>query len=107
MAHSREYRERAVAYKDEGHTFAELEEAFKIPHQTYYLWKERMENGYYDKKIKQERKRKIDKELLKKTVEENPDMYQYELAELFGCTAVAICLALKKMGITRKKTVYL
>ena len=36
MAYSMDYRKRAVEYKDAGHTFKELEEAFKIPPITYY-----------------------------------------------------------------------
>ncbi|MDR2923017.1 MAG: helix-turn-helix domain containing protein [Treponema sp.] len=43
--YSNDYRQRAVVYKDEGHTFNELKEAFQIPPETYYLWKERLENG--------------------------------------------------------------
>ena len=37
---------RAVAYKDEGHTLRELKDAFNIPPETYYQWKEKLENGY-------------------------------------------------------------
>ena len=32
----------AVAYRDEGHTFTELKTVFKIPPETYYLWKEKL-----------------------------------------------------------------
>ena len=42
-----DFRRRAVAYKDEGHTFGELREAFGIPAQTYYQWKRKLQNGYY------------------------------------------------------------
>lgn len=59
--YSKDYRKRAVEYKDEGHTFKELKETFKIPTETYYDWKEKMANGYYEKPKKQERKRLIDK----------------------------------------------
>lgn len=48
MAYSKDYRKRAVEYKDEGHTFQELREVFKIPPVTYYDWKEKIENGYYE-----------------------------------------------------------
>ena len=57
---------RAVAYKEEGHTFRELKEAFNIPAETYYLWKQKLQNGYDGVKIHRERKRKIDKDELKK-----------------------------------------
>ena len=98
-----DYIKRAVAYKQEGHTLRELQEAFGIPGQTYYTWKERLESGFYDTKVKQVRSGKIDKEALKQMVQENPDAYLYELAEPFGCTAQAVFYMLENMDITIKK----
>lgn len=83
MGYSKDYKKRTVAYKQEDHTFKELKEAFKIPAETYYKWKEKLERGYYDEKIIRERSRKIDKEKLKQAVKEKPDAYLSELAELF------------------------
>ena len=103
MAYSKDYRERAVAYKQEGHTFKQLREAFGIPSETYYDWKEKLAGGYYRTKAKQERKRKIDKEALKQAVAEKPDAYLKELAEPFNCTATAVFYALEKINMTRKK----
>ena len=102
--YSLDYKRRAVAYKDEGHTFRELAEAFRIPPQTYYQWKERLGNGYYDIKIVRERRRKIDKNELKLAVAQKPDAYLHELAEKFDCSATAVFYALEKLGITRKKS---
>ena len=96
---------RAVAYKDEGHTFKELKEIFKIPAQTYYQWKEKLQNGYYEKNVIRERNRKIDKDELKQEVEKKPDSYLRELASKFNCTESAVFYALKKLKITRKKSV--
>ena len=103
MAYSLDYKRRAVGYKDEGHTFKDLEEVFKITHKTYYTWKKKLEEGYFDKKRVFERKRKIDKEKLLEVIEEKPDAYLSELAELFNCSSVAIFKALKKLNITYKK----
>jgi hypothetical protein len=47
MAFSMDYRRRAIAYKQEGHTFKQLREAFGIPSETYYQWKEKCDSGYY------------------------------------------------------------
>jgi len=99
-----DFRLRAAAYKDEGHTFDELYEALKIPAQTYYNWKRRLESGYYEKTIVRTRKRKIAKDELKKAVEQKPDAYLRELAEKFDCSATAVSKALKKLNITRKKS---
>ena len=103
MAYSIDYIKRAVAYRQEGHTFMELNEAFGIPSATYYDWKEKLENGYFDVKIKRERHRKIDKEKLKQVVGEKPDAFLKEYAEQFNCTPVAIFYALENLNITRKK----
>jgi len=98
-----DFKQRAVAYKDEGHTLKELKEAFGIPAETYYQWKERLENGYYEMEFVRERKRKIDKIKLKQAVAEKPDAYLRELAEQFDCSETAVFYALEKLSITRKK----
>ena len=103
MAYSIDYIKRAVAYKEEGHTFAQLREAFGIPNVTYYDWEKKLKNGYYDVKIKRERNRKIDKEALKQAVADNPDAFLKEYAEQFNCTPTAVFYALENLGITRKK----
>lgn len=104
MAYSKDFINTAVAYKKEGHTFKELREAFGIPPETYYQWKEKLEKGYYDiEKGVQERHRKIDREILKQVVAQKPDAYLYELAELFGCSEPAIYYMLQKLKITLKK----
>ena len=102
--YSKDYRKRAVAYKDEGHTFAELEKAFKISNGTYYRWKKESENGYERAKSPQVRTGgKIDREVLRQAVEERPDAYLRELADIFGCSPTAVHKMLKKMNITLKK----
>ena len=102
--YSIDFEQRAVAYKDEGHTLRELKEAFGIPAETYYKWKAKLENGYYETKIIRERRRKIDKDKLKQAVAKKPDAYLRELAEQFGCTETAVFYALGKLNITRKKS---
>ena len=103
MAYSMDYRKRAVAYKDSGHTFKELEEAFKIPPITYYDWKDKLSSGYYETKPKIERSRKIDKEKLRQAVADKPDAYLHELADIFDSTPQAIFYMLINLKITLKK----
>ena len=103
MAYSIDFIKRAVDYKQEGHTFAQLREAFDIPSATYYDWEAKLNNGYFDIIVKRERHRKIDKEALKKAVEEKPDAFLKEYAEQFNCTPTAVFYALEKLNITRKK----
>ena len=94
----------AVVYKDAGHSFRELKNTFNIPSETYYQWKDKLNNGYTGEKIFRERKRKIDKEKLKKAVEDRPDIYLFELADMFSCTPQAVFYMLEKLKITRKKS---
>ena len=89
MAYSVDFKMSAVEYKQNGHTFKELTEVFRIHHSTYYEWAKEFENP----KGPRQRSRKINKEKLKQVVEENPDLYLRELAELFGCSPV--CTNLK------------
>ena len=107
MAYSMEYRLRAVEYKDEGHSFKELWEACKVSSTTYYRWKYKIENAYYEQEHHFRRKRKIDIQKLAKAVSQTPDAYLRELAEPFTCTEQAVFYALKKQRITYKKNVYL
>ncbi len=104
MAYSIDFIETAVAYKNNGHTFKDLREAFGIPPETFYKWESRLESGYYDvERPKQERNRKINKEQLRKAVAENPDAFLYELAGIFDCSPQAVFSMLQKMKITLKK----
>jgi transposase len=104
MAYSMDYRKRAAAYKQEGHTFKQLREAFGIPSETYYQRKEKLESGYYETPVKRERGRKIDKAALRQAAADRPDAFLKEHAEPFGCTATAVFCALEKLDITRKKS---
>jgi transposase len=103
MAYSVDFIKRAVAYKQEGHTFKQLEEAFNIPPVTYYDWVEKLDIGHFDVKVKRERNRKIDKDALKLAVLAKPDAFLREYAEQFNCTPTAIFYALENLDITRKK----
>jgi transposase len=103
VAYSIDFIKTAVAYKQDGHTFKELNEVFGIPSVTYYDWVEKLEKDYFDVKIKRTRQRKIDKEKLKQAVSKKPDAFLKEYAKQFNCTPVAIFYALEDLNITRKK----
>jgi len=106
MAYSADFKRRAVEYKQKGHTFKELKEVFGIHSSTYYQWAKEYENDFEKPKGPRQRSRKIDKEKLKLAVEEHPDFYLREFAELFGCSPQAIFYALKKLKITLKKKTF-
>jgi transposase len=83
---------RAAAYRQEGHTFRQLSEAFDIPSATYYGWEKKLKNGYFDIIIKRERNRKTDKEALKQAVTEKPGAFLKEYAGRFDCAPAAVLL---------------
>ena len=47
--------------------------------------------------------KKIDPSELERYKEEYPDAYFSEIAKVFSCSDVAVCKALRKLKITRKK----
>ena len=106
MAYSIDYRRRAIEYKDAGHTYKELYEAFKIYPTTLERWRKLLEKtGELNPQYKKTRKRKIDLKKLEQAIEEKPDLYLSELALMFDCTEQAIHYALKRLKITYKKNV--
>jgi putative transposase len=102
MSYSKDYKKRAVEYKREGHTVSETREAFRMAESTLHQWEKEYDAGFPEKP-KRTCEKKINKEALRRAVEECPDSELSELAEPFGCTPQAIFYALKRMGITRKK----
>jgi transposase len=108
MAYSIDFRKRAIAYVDEGHTGKELYAAFKIYPSQVNRWRRLLEKtGSLEPQYRETRAGKIDMEELKQAVERRPDAYLSELAEQFNCTPQAIFYALKRLKITLKKDFYL
>ena len=106
MAYDERFRRKAVEYKDSGHTFKQLKDAFGISSYAYYTWKKNKEDsGFYVLPVvgKRKRKGKIDPDELRRINEEEPDLFLHEIAERFNCSAVAVFNRFKELKITRKK----
>ena len=104
MSYPTKYRERTIEYREAGHTLEETHQTFKVAITTIRKWEKQLkEEGNLEKKPLHRSYKKIDPEKLKEYVAEHPDAYQKEIAEEFGCSATAICLAMKRLKITRKK----
>lgn len=90
---------------DEGHTYRELYEAFKIHPSNIEAWRKLLaETGSLEPKYRERKSSgKIDMERLQRAVEEKPDAYLRELALEFGCSKQAVFYALKKLKLTYKK----
>lgn len=104
MAYDEKFRERVIAYKECGHTFEEVYEAFGVHSHRYYAWKKlKAETGSLKFRTAEERNGKIDIGKLKELVEKHPDWYLSEYAAEFGVWPQSIQKRLAQMKITRKK----
>jgi transposase len=104
MAYSIDFKKRALAYKDEGHSYKELYAAFKIYPSDIARWRKALEEtGSLEPKYPKTRVRKIDLQKLQQAVERKPDAYLSELAKEFDCSAEAVRKALIRLKITLKK----
>ena len=104
MSYPTKYRERTIEYRKAGHTLEETHQTFRVSIATIRKWEKQLEEeGNLEKKPLHRSYKKINPEKLIAYVAEHPDAYQKEIAEEFGCSATAICLAMKRLKITRKK----
>lgn len=104
--HPEALRKRVVSYVEEGNgTAVEASKLYKVSFKSVYNWiKQKREKGSLKpNKPSPTRRRKINKEDLKKYVQEHPDHYLREIARVFEVSNGAIFKALKGMKITFKK----
>jgi transposase len=74
MAYDKKYRRRVLNNKDEGHTFAEVHEAFGVNSRSYYGWKaEPEEKGKFENRYPKSRPGKINPKKLRELAEKHPD----------------------------------
>ena len=107
MYRSKDLREAAVRYRMEGHTLIETAKVFGVGKTSVSRWeKQYAETGDLSNKPLNRGFKKIDPEKLKAYVTKNPDAIQKEMAKEFKCAVSAICKALKREGITRKKRLF-
>lgn len=104
MAYSKDFRQRAIEYMDEGHSEKELYEAFRIRATNVRRWRNLLrQSGSLNPQYRETRRRKIDVEKLKQAIERKPDATLTELGMEFNCTKQSIHTALQKLKITVKK----
>ncbi len=100
MTYPIKFRQHVLAIREkEGLTFEETAARFGVGIASIVRWSSRIEPDQ-----SKPRKRKIDLQELARDVEQYPDDYQYERAKRFGVTPKAIWSALKKLGVTYKKS---
>jgi excisionase family DNA binding protein len=100
MAYSTDYRRRVIVFVKEGGSKREAARLFKVSRETIYQW---LECGdALSLKPAKTRRRKIDKEALKRHVRECPDALLRERAVVFKVDPSAIFYALKTLKIVKK-----
>jgi len=106
--YSIDLRERVVAYLEEGHTQKEACTVFGVGRKTIYSWlKLKREKGSLcsnrSKGYRVSKYNVLEGEL-KAYINNHPDAYLQEIAEVFKGSSSGICRALKRFKISRKKS---
>jgi putative transposase len=104
MSYSNDLRKKVIDFIEAGNSVTDTAKVFGITRPTIYKWlkKKNFEGSLSDKPPKRMWK-KIDPQLLIAFVKMHADFTLAEYAKHFKTTAVAICRALKRLKITRKK----
>lgn len=76
---------------------------FGVTPRTLFNWAKRKRQGSLTPKLRQPKPRKIEHEKLKTYLQDHPDAYLREIAEVFKVSTVAIFYACKRLKITLKK----
>ena len=104
MSYDTKFREAALSYWENGHTIRETAKVFSVTTITLQNWKNRLKRTGSLEPLKRKTSwRKISPELLEEYVKQHPDAFLKEIAEVFGCSDVAILKALRRLKYTRKK----
>ncbi len=100
MRYSVQFRKKVLKLALSGENFIKLSKRFKISTTTMSRWKKEINS-----KLKRNKQPiKIDREALKKDIQNHPDSYGYERARRLGVSASGIRYAKKRLGISYKKT---
>ncbi|MCB9982301.1 MAG: helix-turn-helix domain-containing protein [Rhodospirillales bacterium] len=100
MTCSIDIRERVVDFVLSGGSKAEAARRYNVSRKSVYNW---LLRGDLSPKKHGLRRRKLDKEELRRHVRQHPDMLLRERAEIFGISVPGLSIALKTMKIVKKK----
>jgi transposase len=104
MTYSYDLRVKALDYLEKDDNKVEASRIFGVTIRTLFNWVKRKKQGCLACTNKRKRKPyKIDGKKLQAYIENHPDSYLRELAEIFGTSTTAIFKACKKLKITLKK----
>jgi len=104
MAYDARYREQVLKFIGKGNSIQKAHEVFEVGITTIKEWKKlQKETGKLENRPLHRKPTKICPIRLKSYINENPDSYLEEIAEVFNCTPQAVFYALKREKLTRKK----
>jgi transposase len=100
MTYSIDFRRKVLAIKEkEALSYAKVSSRFGIAVNTVFLWSKALAA----KKTRNKPPTRIDRQVLRKDLEEHPDAYQYERAARLGVSKSGVYHALKRLNVTYKK----
>ncbi|MDK4679382.1 IS630 transposase-related protein [Kingella negevensis] len=98
MAYSIDLREKALNYYKQSNNASKVAKTYGISRNTLYLWiKLEEQTGSLKHQVKGQNATKLDTQALKQYIEQNPDAYLYERAEMFSCSTSTIFLCAQKI----------
>ena len=101
MASCKDLRLRLIEHVESGHTLVQAAAVFKVYIRTVIAWRKRYRTtGSVERKVRRPVNKKIIPEKLIEYVQEHPDAYLKEIAEVFGCCSSSVLKRLCKLGIT-------
>ena len=103
--YSIDLRKRVLAFIEEGYGgITKASRVFSIGKSAIYDWiKKKKTTGSIDIDARIQKPRKFKQQDLINYINKYPDDYLHEIAEKFNMSAAGVCLALKRLNITRKK----
>lgn len=105
MSHSKDLREKAVKYVENGGSIKDACHLFEVSRSSFQRWRNlKNQTGFLHPKSRIKSPYKIDNEELIAYINRHPDAYLSEIASYFNVTSGCISIALKRLKITRKKS---
>ena len=105
MSYSEDYRSKVLSFMESGATIEQASQHFSVGTSSIKRWRRnKRDTGKVMGPGRPKKAYKIDEEKLKEYVKDNPDAFLEEMAEHFGVTSSGIFKALKRLKITRKKS---
>lgn len=104
MSYSVDLRERVITFIEEGGSKVDAARIFDLSRDTIYSWlAKKAKRGTLKDDPPKRGWKKINPEALIAYVNQNPDLTLAEYARHFEASAPSVCLAFKRLKITRKK----